>query len=147
MITKYLKEENILVDVVASNKTEIFKLIYDNLSSQGCVESNYYQSMIDRDQLSSVAIGNYIAIAHGMVEAKNLIKTNGICMLILKEPIQWDNQEVKVVLGLAFVGDETLDVIGSIGVAFADEDEVESFFYQNNLTPKKILDWMIATNE
>ncbi|WP_051420952.1 PTS sugar transporter subunit IIA [[Mycoplasma] imitans] len=147
MINKYLKEENIFVNVLASDKSEVFKLVYENLSKQGSVDDGYHQSMIDRDKLTSVAIGNYIAIAHGMVEAKNLIKKNGICILVLKNPIQWDNQEVKVILGLAFVGDETLDVIGSIGVAFGDEDEVKSFFYQDKLTPKQVLDWMIAANE
>ncbi|QZX49093.1 PTS sugar transporter subunit IIA [Mycoplasma sp. E35C] len=147
MIKNYLNDKNIFINVDAKSKNEVFQEVFNSLKNQGCVDDKYLDSMIQRDQHASVAIGNYIAIAHGTVETKDLIKNNGMCFLVLKNPIQWDGNEVKVVLGLAFIGDEAMDVIGNIGVAFSDEDEVKDFYYQNDLTTQKVLDWLISHDE
>ncbi len=41
------------------------------LVEAGCVEPAYIEAMIERDQLLSVYMGNFIAIPHGTEEAKN----------------------------------------------------------------------------
>lgn len=147
MIKDYLKSKNIFVNVDVKDKSEAFKKVFENLKEQGSVEDKYLDSMIERDKHASVAIGNYIAIAHGTVETKNLIKQNGMNILVLKNPIDWDGNEVKVVLGLALSGDKTMDVIGNIGVAFSDEDEVKDFYYNSDLTSEKVLNWIASHDE
>lgn len=147
MITNYLKKENILLNVDIKTKNDAFKKVFENLKSQNSIDDKYFESMIERDKHSSVAIGNYIAIAHGTVEDKNLIKKDSMCILVLKNPIDWDGSEVKVVLGLALSGDKTMDVIGNIGVAFSDEDEVKNFFYSDNVTSEKVLEWINSHDE
>lgn len=131
-----------MINVKAKNKHEVFREVFQLLNLQDSVLPSYLDSMITRDKSTSVAIGNFIAIAHGTVETKHLIKKDAMCLLVLENPIDWDGNEVKVVLGLALSGDKTMEVIGNIGVAFSEEDRVKEFFYQNDLTVTKILTWL-----
>lgn len=147
MIKKYLNTENILINVDVKNKNEAFNKVFECLKKQDAIEDKYLNSMIERDKNASVAIGNFIAIAHGTVETKHLIKKDAMCILVLKNPIDWDGNEVKVVLGLALSGDKTMDVIGNIGVAFSDEDEVKKFYYGTDLNPNKVLEWLAMHEE
>lgn len=138
-IKNHLKKIEVEVDI--KNKTEAFNKIFELLKKENAVKEQYLNSMIERDKKASVAIGNYVAIAHGTVESKDLIVKDSIVMLVLKNPIQWDGNEVKVVLGLALSGDQTMDVIGDIGVAFADDEEVKNFFYSKQ-TPESVMNWL-----
>lgn len=142
MIKDYLNINNVLINVDVKNKNDAFNKVFECLKKQDAIDDKYLDSMIQRDKNSSVAIGNLIAIAHGTVETKNLIKKDAMCLLVLKEAIDWDGNDVKIVLGLALSGDKTMDVIGNIGVAFSDEDEVKNFFYKSNLNPNQVLEWL-----
>ena len=141
-IKNYLNNIELNVDI--KSKKEAFELVFKLLKSNNAVKDEYLASMIERDNKSSVAIGNLIAIAHGTVESKDLILKDTIVMLVLKNPIMWDGNEVRVVLGLALSGDKTMDVIGNIGIAFSDEDEVKSIFSNPNLTAENVLDWLAS---
>ncbi|WPL40267.1 PTS sugar transporter subunit IIA [Malacoplasma iowae] len=147
MIKNYLNTNNILIGVDIKNKNDAFNKVFECLKKQNAIEDKYLNSMIERDKNSSVAIGNFIAIAHGTVETKDLIKKDAMCILVLKNPIDWDGNEVKVVLGLALSGDKTMDVIGNIGVAFSDDEEVKNFYYKNDLTSNEVLEWLTTHDE
>lgn len=139
MIQKYLNTTNIYTNVVIQNKNQAFDKVFEALKNQGCIKDGYLEAMIQRDKNASVAIGSYLAIVHGSVAAENLIKKNGMCLHVLKEPILWDGNVVKVVLGLALVGQQTMAVMEKIGVAFANEAHVYAFYFQPNLTSTQVL--------
>lgn len=130
------------INVNLKTKEEVFACVFEMLKTYDAIEDGYLASMIERDQKASVAIGNYLAIPHGEVESKELIKNDAIVLLVLKEPMMWDNNEVKVILGLAISGENTMDVIGDIGVAFSDEHAIKKFFYKKHITPKEVIEWL-----
>ena len=56
-----------------NTKEEAIRFCGEKLVEAGCVEPAYIEAMIERDQLLSVYMGNFIAIPHGTEEAKALI--------------------------------------------------------------------------
>jgi len=123
-----INKENIIIDCSFNNKTEAIKFIGLELLNRGLIHKEYIDSMIERDKKHSVAIGNFIAIPHGEYESKKYILKNGILIIKLKEVLLWDEQEVKVIIALALAGDDQLEMLQSIGVAFSDEQEVNKVY-------------------
>lgn len=146
-ISDILKEEFIKCNVEVNNKTEAINLVFKIMQENQAVKPEYLQSMIKRDEKVSVAIGNLLAIAHGEESSDNLINHNFICLIHLKNEIEWDNNLVKVVLGLAVSRESTMEIIGNIGVAFSDLDEVNKIFKSSDVSPSKILEWLNSFNE
>lgn len=146
-ISDILKEEFIKCNVEVNNKTEAINLVFKIMQENHAVKPEYLQSMIKRDEKVSVAIGNLLAIAHGEENSDNLINHNFICLIHLKNEIEWDNNLVKVVLGLAVSRESTMEIIGNIGVAFSDLDEVNKIFKSSDVSASKILQWLNSFNE
>lgn len=146
-ISDILKEEFIKCNVEVNNKTEAINLVFKIMQENHAVKPEYLQSMIKRDEKVSVAIGNLLAIAHGEENSDNLINHNFICLIHLKNEIEWDNNLVKVVLGLAVSRESTMEIIGNIGVAFSDIDEVNKIFKSPDVSASKILEWLNSFNE
>lgn len=146
-ISDILKEEFIKCNVEVNNKTEAINLVFKIMQENHAVKPEYLQSMIKRDEKVSVAIGNLLAIAHGEENSNNLINHNFICLIHLKNEIEWDNNLVKVVLGLAVSRESTMEIIGNIGVAFSDLDEVNKIFKSPDVSASKILEWLNSFNE
>lgn len=146
-ISDILKEEFIKCNVEVNNKTEAINLVFKIMQENHAVKPEYLQSMIKRDEKVSVAIGNLLAIAHGEENSNNLINHNFICLIHLKNEIEWDNNLVKVVLGLAVSRESTMEIIGNIGVAFSDLDEVNKIFKSPDVSASKILQWLNSFNE
>lgn len=146
-ISDILKEEFIKCNVEVNNKSEAINLVFKIMQENQAVKPEYLDSMIKRDEKVSVAIGNLLAIAHGEENSDNLINHNFICLLHLKNEIEWDNNLVKVVLGLAVSRESTMEIIGNIGVAFSDLDEVNKIFKNPDISPSKTLEWLKSFSE
>ena len=95
------------------------------LVESGYVDQKYADAMIQRDREFSVAIGCHVAIPHGTVEVKDNISRTGIVVLTYPDGIPWgdEGETVKLVIGIAAVGEEHMDVLGVIAdIAGSDED-------------------------
>lgn len=89
----------------------------------GIVEEGYIQGMVERNESFPVAIGNHVAIPHGTNEARRFIKKNGLVCMTYPEGIAWDEDVVKLVIGIAVKdGGDHVDVLGYVAEA-ADSDE------------------------
>lgn len=72
-----------------NTKEEAIRFCGEKLVEAGCVEPAYIEAMIERDQLLSVYMGNFIAIPHGTEEAKKLVKKSGICVVQVPEGVKF----------------------------------------------------------
>ncbi len=70
-------------------------------------------------------MGNFLAIPHGTEQAKGAIVRSALCLVRYDEPVDWGGQPVRVVVGIAGVGDEHLEILSRIALVFADMDQVE----------------------
>jgi len=109
-----LQKNNIFLNCKARAKEDVIREMGQVLYNSGYVEESYIDAMLQRENTFSTNIGNGIAIPHGVEAAKKNIKKSGIAVMIFPEGTMWNDEEVKVVIGIAGVGDEHLDVLANI---------------------------------
>ncbi|WP_100255002.1 PTS sugar transporter subunit IIA [Spiroplasma clarkii] len=135
-----ISQENVLVDLNFANKNEVLNFIGAEFSKRNWTKPEYTQSLINRDQADSVAIGSYLALVHGQQQDCDLILQEGVLVIRLANSLQWDQQVVKWVIGLALKGDNQLEFLQNIAIAFSDEADALKV-YQENTSVKQICDY------
>lgn len=95
------------------------------LVASGAVDPQYVDAMLDRERTISTYMGSYLAIPHGTNEAKGEIRRSAISLVRYEQPVDWDGNPVRVVVGIAGVGDEHLSLLSRIALVFTDGERVE----------------------
>ncbi|WP_025755439.1 PTS sugar transporter subunit IIA [Mycoplasmopsis cricetuli] len=134
---------DIFVNQNLQNKQDCLKAVFNYFFKNNAVTEEYYNEMILRDQKTSVALGNYLAIPHGTENSKQFIKNSKLVIMHLKETIKWDNQDVKIVIGLAVFPNEQINFISKIGIAFLDEQKVKQLLFKKDIKPEDIYNFLI----
>jgi mannitol/fructose-specific phosphotransferase system IIA component len=73
----------------------------------------------------STYMGNMLAIPHGTNEAKDGILYSALAVIRYDEPLDWDGNPVRFVVGIAGKGDDHLGILSGIAIAFSDEATVD----------------------
>lgn len=120
-----LMKDNIVLDCKAATPEEAIINAGNLLLKSGYIKSGYIEGMLSRDQNFSVYLGNMLAIAHGERSVRDQILKTGISVLIYPEGIDWHGNQVKVVMGLAAIGDEHMEIIMRCANIFSDRKKVE----------------------
>ncbi len=120
-----LSPENIRFDVTVDSKEEAIRLTGELLVERGYVEPEYIDKMLEREQLTSTYMGNFVAIPHGTDDAKQNVKKSGIVIIQVPKGVDFGNGNiVKLLIGIAGKGDEHLEVLSKIAIIISDEDNV-----------------------
>lgn len=120
-----LIKNNIYQNCKAMAKEEVIRKIGQVLIDSGYVDDSYIDAMLQREKSSSTNIGNAVAIPHGIESSKKDIKKSGIAVMVFPEGTQWDKGMVKVVIAIAGLGDEHLEILANIADKLSTEAEVE----------------------
>ncbi|WP_026524628.1 MULTISPECIES: PTS sugar transporter subunit IIA [unclassified Butyrivibrio] len=127
-----LETKNIFINQKGSSKEDVIRRIGEIFSSQGCTDESYTQAMLDKEKVFNTYIGNEIAIPHGIEEAKKYIKKTGLVLMTFPEGLDWGaSEKVRVVIGIAAVGDEHLEVLQKIAMTFSDKQGLEDLLKLN----------------
>lgn len=94
------------------------------LVSSGAVSPGYVDAMLEREATTSTYMGNFLAIPHGTLEAKEQIRRSAVSLVRYDEPLDWNGQPVHVVVGIAGEGDSHLEILGQIALVFSDDEQV-----------------------
>lgn len=108
------------------------------LVESGNVTQAYADAMFDREASVSTYMGNFLAIPHGTNEAKDGILSSALAVIRYDEPIDWDGNPVRFVVGIAGKGDEHLGILSGVAIAFSDDDTVAKL--QEASTPQELAD-------
>lgn len=131
-----LRDENILLNQSISTQEEAIEKAGELLVDSGVVKAGYVQAMKDREQIVSTFMGNALAIPHGTDEAKNEVIASGLSLLQIPEGLDWNGEEVKVVIGIAGKDGEHLDLLSQIAITFSEEENVDKIV--NAASPQAI---------
>ena len=120
---KILQKKNIQVGLDSTDKYTAIKMAGRLLFESGYVQEEYIDAMIQREDDLSTYIGKGISIPHGVGEAKkNIIKT-GMVVLQFPNGIVFEDDLAYLVIGIAGVGDEHLQILSNIAIAIEGEDD------------------------
>ena len=118
-----LEKKNIILNCKPVSPEEAIKAVGKRMVESGYVEESYIQGMLDREKSFSVAIGSHVAIPHGTEESRKAIKKTGLIVMTYPEGIEWGEDTVRLVVGIASTGEDHLGILGKIvEVAETEED-------------------------
>ncbi|HEY8804238.1 MAG TPA: PTS mannitol transporter subunit IICBA [Clostridium sp.] len=121
--SKILEKKNIKLGLESTDKYTAIKMAGRLLFESGYVEEEYMDAMIQREDDLSTYIGKGIAIPHGVGEAKKKIKKTGMVVLQFPKGIMFEEELAYLVIGIAGVGDEHLQILSNIAIAIEGEDD------------------------
>ncbi|AVP35522.1 PTS sugar transporter subunit IIA [Staphylococcus felis] len=127
-----LRDENVLLNTSISSKEEAIEQVGALLVKSGAVTEKYIQAMKDREQIVSTYMGNALAIPHGTDEAKNEVLTSALSLLQIPEGLEWDGEEIKIVIGIAGKDGEHLELLSKIAMTFSEEENVDKIVRAND---------------
>lgn len=120
-----LYPENVKVGCKADTKENVIRQVGQMLVDSGYVNPSYVDAMVKREESFSTYMGNELALPHGVEEAKKEIKASGIAVMIFPEGTNWGGETVKVVVGIAGVGEEHLQILSVIAEQALEEGNME----------------------
>lgn len=119
-----LKKENILLNQKFDSKEEVIKEVGRIMESSGYVDHEYTNGMLQRENEAPTHFGIGLAIPHGTNKTKSSIKKSGLVVLTIPEGVKWDDEIVKLVIGIAGVGDEHLAILSNVATKIDNEEIV-----------------------
>ncbi len=121
-----LNEANILLNQQFDNKTDAIKATGQILVDKGYVEASYIDAMLQREELSSTYMGNFVAIPHGTEDAKSAVLNSGLSVIQVPGGVDFGGGNiVKFLIGIAGKGDEHLEILSKIAIVLSEEENVE----------------------
>lgn len=122
-----LLKKNIFRNHKPAPKEEIIREIGRIFCEGGYTTDKYTQAMLDKEPMFNTAIGNGVAIPHGIESMRGEIKNTGLVVMTFPNGTDWgDGETVKLVIGIAAVGEEHMDVLKKIADACEDEEAVDA---------------------
>ncbi|WP_078408387.1 PTS sugar transporter subunit IIA [Priestia abyssalis] len=122
-----LSAETILLNAEVANKENAIRLTGNVLVEKGYVDAGYVEKMLEREELTSTYMGNFVAIPHGTEDAKQSVKESGIAIIQVPGGVDFGNGNiVKLLIGIAGKGDEHLEILSKIAIVCSEEENVLS---------------------
>ena len=112
---------NIYLNLNAKTKEEAIKLAGEKLYENGYIELEYIDSMLKREETMTTYMGMGFAIPHGTNDGKKYVKNSGIVILQFPEGVNFDEEKAYIILAIAGVGNEHLEILSDIAVILDDE--------------------------
>lgn len=122
---KVIDENGVKLNQSSVAKEEAIRAAGELLVKQGCVDEAYVDAMLEREKLVSTYMGMGLAIPHGTSEAKGSVKKTGIVLLQYPEGVDFGEEKAQLVIGIAGIGDEHLDLLSKICEALEEEEVME----------------------
>ncbi|MDO5376234.1 MAG: PTS sugar transporter subunit IIA [Staphylococcus rostri] len=120
-----LRDDNILLNQSFNSQEEAIKRAGQLLVQSGAVTEDYIQAMLERENIVSTYMGNWLAIPHGTDDAKSAVLDSSLALLQIPNGLDWGGEEVKVVIGIAGKDGTHLELLSQIAIAFSEEENVE----------------------
>ena len=120
-----LQKSNILTGLPSESKEDAIRRAGGLLCSSGYVSEDYIGAMLEREKVTSTYMGMGLAIPHGTAGAKDKVLRSGIVVLQYPEGIDFDGEKARLIVGIAGVGDEHLDILAKVAGALDDEALLE----------------------
>ena len=140
-----LLKSNIRIKTEIVSSDEAIVAVGRQLLESGYVEEKYIEGMLERDHSLSVFMGNKIALPHGEYEYKKNILNSGIVVDVYPNGIDWHGETVNLVVGLAGIGEDHIQILSNIATVFGEIEEVDKVLEHQDID--MIFDLLTAEEE
>lgn len=119
---KPLGRDAIYLGRTESTMEEAIEFVGGQLVLRDVVDESYIAEMKKREESVLTYLGNGVALPHGTFESKDAIRGTAIVVAQYPAGLDWGGNEVHLVIGLAAVGDDHVQVLSQIAEVLQDED-------------------------
>jgi PTS system mannitol-specific IIC component len=134
-----IDEAGVRLHLAPVSKEEAIRAAGEMLVAQGCVEPSYIDAMLAREKVVTTYIGMGLAIPHGTADAKASVKKTGIVLTQYPEGVDFGAEKAQLVIGIAGIGDEHLELLSKIVSVLEDPEVLEKMKTTNDVQ------WIIDT--
>lgn len=121
-----LSKEKIKLNAVVQDKYEAIRMVGQMLVDAGHAPQAYIEKMIEREEALSTYIGGGLAMPHGTNEAKALIRSTGMAVIIVPAGVDFGGEEpAQLIIGLAAVGEDHLDILTNVAMLVSEEEDMQ----------------------
>ncbi|MED4473072.1 PTS sugar transporter subunit IIA [Oceanobacillus caeni] len=126
MAKEILSKDNIHLQVKLNSKEEAIRYTGKILVDGGYVEDSYIEKMLEREEVTSTYMGNYLAIPHGTEDGKKDVLETGLSVVTVPDGVDFGGGNiVKVLIGIAGKGDEHLEILSKIAIICSEVENIE----------------------
>jgi len=143
-MTDLVQQAGIKLDATASSPEEAVDICGKLLVELGAITSPYADAMWEREQIFPSSIGMGFAIPHGTDESRAHVIFDQLVFVRLAKPIEWADDEVTCVLGIASQGDGHVELLGNLAEMIQDEDKLA--ILQNSQNPEEIAQLLLGND-
>ncbi|MFU2075473.1 fused PTS fructose transporter subunit IIA/HPr protein [Gallibacterium anatis] len=128
-----LVENDIHLEAQADDKQQAITAVAQAFVEKGLVEEGYLQGMLAREQQTSTFLGNGIAIPHGTLDTRHLVKQTGVQIFQFPNGVKWSDDNIAyLVIGIAAKSDEHLAILRQLTHLLGDENIAEKLAKTTN---------------
>lgn len=120
-----LNEKCILLGARATDRWTAIREAGRLLAENGYVDSEYVDAMVEREKIATTYLGVGVAIPHGTADAKSKVLHTGISVVQYPDGVEFGDEQAQLVIGIAGVGDEHLEMLARVSEALEDEEVLE----------------------
>ena len=120
-----LLKEGIKTGLPSVDKETAIRAAGKLLNELGFVDESYIDAMLEREKLVTTYMGMGVAIPHGTSQAKETVKKSGIVVMQYPDGVDFGDEKANLVIGIAGVGDEHLEILANIAGSLENEELLE----------------------
>lgn len=92
----------------------------------GAVDPAYVETMLAREQSISTYVGEGVAIPHGTLGGKDLVRRDALAVLRFPDPVDWDGHPVSVCVAIAVRGDGHTAILAQLAQILLDPQQASA---------------------
>jgi PTS system mannitol-specific IIA component len=113
----------IRLDERAATRDDAIRRCGEALVAVGAAEPGYVDTMLAREQSISTYVGEGVAIPHGTLAGKDLVKRDALAVLRFPEGVDWGGEPVTLCVAIAAKGDGHVELLAALAEILLDEDQ------------------------
>ncbi|WP_224760733.1 PTS sugar transporter subunit IIA [Salinibacterium sp. ZJ450] len=144
-LTDLLEEQSIRLNQTATDRDDAIRQTGQALLDSGAIDPTYIDAMLEREQSVSTFVGEGVAIPHGTLAAKDVVKHDAISVLRFPAGVDWDGNDVTVAVGIAARGNGHIALLAQLATILLDPQKAESL--RNATTSAQVYELLASDDD
>jgi mannitol PTS system EIIA component len=104
-VPELLDRGAVSLDATATDREDAIRQCGEALVRAGAVDPAYVDTMLERERSVSTYVGEGVAIPHGTLDGKDVVRHDAVCFVRFPGGVAWGEHRVVLCIGIAARGD------------------------------------------
>jgi PTS system mannitol-specific IIA component len=136
-LAELLSPSRVVLGRSAGDWEEAVRQVGDVLVGAGAVAEGYVDAMVERERSLSTFVGEGVAIPHGTLAGRDLVRHDALCVVQYPGGVDWHGDGVVLCVGIAARGDGHVPILAQLAELLMEPDRAEAL--RRAATPDEVL--------